>query len=109
MEKVQIASWAEIADRMPGGDLFIRCVDGRQKKKIKDILVEEFGGSAGAGNNNEHLFVFNAHASITHPFWDARVGPDNVGDYIDADQFFALHDAKDDDDSPVNIDLTTFL
>ena len=38
MEKVQIASWAEIADRMPRGDLFIQCVDGRQKKKIKDIL-----------------------------------------------------------------------
>lgn len=43
MEKVQIASWAEIVDRMPRGDLFIQCVDGRQKKKIKDILVEEFG------------------------------------------------------------------
>lgn len=109
MEKVQIASWQEIVDRMPSVDLFIRCVDGKQKKMVKDVLVEELGGSAGAGNNNEHLFVFNAHGSITDPFWDARIGPDNVYDYIDADQFFALYEAKGDDASTVHFDITALL
>lgn len=82
---------------------------GDRKRKSKIFWLKNLGGSAGEGNNNEHLFVFNAHVSITNPFWDARMGPYNVDDYIDADQFFALHDAKDDDDSQVNIDLTTFL
>lgn len=109
MEKVQIASWQEIVDRMPTGNLFIRCLDGQQKKRVKDILVEEIGGSAGSGNNNVHLFVFNAHNSITDCFWDAREGPNHIYDYIDADQFFALYAGKDDDASTMPFDITALL
>ena len=87
---------------MIDGSLFIQCRDGSQKKEVKDTLLECFGGDACPSNDYVHLFVYNTNRS-GKCYWDARycVG-NNISSYIDATEFFALYETRDEFDVDIS-------